>query len=546
MAARPAWQRDVHEGLYALAAARAPLLRARPPSWGEVSVALVADLAGMQTTGTDGRQPARIELEDMAVSRLLQHFQGHIHAMSIRCTRGASDVRVELSFDETPEAEAAQLSAVDDQQIVLPQTQTEPAMSIPVRLGAGQIISPHLVQLVLHGLPARLCRQGMGQTLLTAAGYPPQEYSVAGEFLGDLPARFSGCHAAAGVGNSDACLVYIAAPAADRRLTQLPRYFFVGTEKVFISRPGQLKQPPAGLSSQQPSSQPAPSTSPSASGPRLIRVRQRTSAAARTSQSLASQPGSTQLQALEAHVRNSRTPGADRSGLGRTFASQQAPVVPAFVPAVDTQPPVPMDCQPPASAEVLDPIAQPTAMDLDAAQQPPSPSSSPMDCDTQELQPSSQHSQASDTLERQLLGVSMDMVDACFEWLSVHTHYSVPAIRAAFLHLYAAEPSFLRGSPSEAAVQHRLVQLLEEQSDGGPSQPATHCRRPHPAPRIPPGFELQAAQMAAAAALAGLAAPRRSARSRRQPGDWWASQQTAKTTQHSRGPSSEGRRPCHP
>lgn len=455
-------------------------------------------------------------------------------------------------------------------------------MSIPVRLGVGQIISPHLVQLVVHGLPARLCRQGMGQAILTAAGYSSQECSVAGEFLGDLPARFSGCSAAGEVGNSDACLIYVKATAADRRLAQMPRYFRVGQEQVYISKPGQLKQPPPTQPSQQPHSQPATTALPPVAGPRAIRVRQRTAAAARTSHSFATQLCSSQLQALETHVRNSRTPGADRRGLGSAEPSQQPHTIGPFVPAVDTQPPVPMDCQPPSSAEVLPPVTQATAMDVDAAPQPPSPSPSAMDCDTQDSQLPCH--QAASSLETQLAGVSMDLIDTCFEWLSVHTHHSVPAIRAAVLHLYAAAPTFLRGSPSEAAVCKRLQAILDQQDGdcgshrGGP-QPATPApvptqgpdpapvpapaprpsqlrrtshstparpARPAHRPQVPPGFELQAAQMAAAMALNGLTAPRRSTRSRTQPRAWWTSPQQHGIHSHSRGPSAMGRRPCQP
>ena len=62
--ARPAWRGDVHEALYALAAARAPLLRARPPAWKDTRVAWVADVAGMQLSGMEDSQLARIELEE--------------------------------------------------------------------------------------------------------------------------------------------------------------------------------------------------------------------------------------------------------------------------------------------------------------------------------------------------------------------------------------------------------------------------------------------------------------------------------------------------
>jgi hypothetical protein len=119
---------------------------------------------------------------------------------------------------ETPEAEAAQVGAVDDHEVLLPQTPTEPALRIPVRLGPGQVINPHLVHAVGYGLPARLCREGLGQVLLDSAGFSTTESSVEGEFLGDLPSRIAACPAAIQVGNSDACLLFIRASAADRRL----------------------------------------------------------------------------------------------------------------------------------------------------------------------------------------------------------------------------------------------------------------------------------------------------------------------------------------
>ena len=127
---------------------------------------------------------------------------------------------------------------------------------------------------------------------------------------------------------------------------------------------------------------------------------------------------------------NSRTPGADRIGLGSAEPSQQSHTIGPFVPAVDTQPPVLMDCQPPSSAEVLPPVTQAMAMDIDAAPQPPLPSPSAMECDTQDSQLPCH--QAASSLETQLAGVSMDLIDTCFEWLSVHTHHSVPASEQQF------------------------------------------------------------------------------------------------------------------
>ena len=587
-AARPAWQGEVHEELYSLAMDRAPLLRARPRGWGKISVALVADLAGMQMTSTVDLQMPRPNLEHLAVDRLLQHFHGHIHAMSLRGTRGSGDSRVELCFDETPEAEAAQLAAVDDQRIALPAGTHEPAMTIPVRLGEGHLISPHLTRLVVHGLPARLCREGLGDSLLRCAGYSPAHYTVEGEFLGDLPARFSGCHAAARVGNSDACLIFIRAPAADRRLARLPRYFSLGEERIFISRPAHLRQP----SSMQPSPTPPPPPPPT-SGPRPIRVRQRAAAVARSIRSqpqpVPVQPDSCQLQDLETHLSHSRTPGMDRRGLGSDGhrAAPGAPAVAAFVPGSDSQPPVPMDCQPPIGAEVVPAIACATAMDIDARVPQTSASmSAMMECDTQpapQPQPPS-HVQELRQFEIDMAGVSMGMVDACFEWLTIHTHFRVTDIRAAFRQLYAAQPGYLRGGPLEADVQDRLISILRHFDD--PHD--THMDDPDPVPGFdpdpdpvsgpdpvpylpdlpaartslgpsslsrprqhrrcdtPPGFELQAAQMAAARALTGIPLVRRSARSHSQPREWWRSSPDDSRSDTRMGPSAASRRPARP
>ncbi len=59
-------------------------------------------------------------------------------------------------------------------------------MTIAVKLGMGPLISPQFVRLVVHGLPARLCREGMGQTILTAAGFSTAEYTRGG---GRIPWR---------------------------------------------------------------------------------------------------------------------------------------------------------------------------------------------------------------------------------------------------------------------------------------------------------------------------------------------------------------------
>ena len=440
-------------------------------------------------------------------------------------------------------------------------------MTIPVRLGEGQLICPTLLQLVVHGLPSRLCRQGLGQTILRCAGYSETECRVEGEFLGDLPARFSGGHAATQVGNSDACLIFITAPAADRRLARLPRYFSVGQEKVYISKPGQLRKPSRGQPPQQP---PAP---PPSAGPRPIRVRQRAAAAARSSQAPPQPPTSGtqrshQLQALETHISRSRTPGTDRRGLGSAAAraAAAAPAAAAFVAATDSQPAVPMDCQPPIGADVLPAIGHATAMDIDASVAPCVPTA--MDCDPppppppqprpqQQPQPSSDQRERKQ-FERDMAGVSMDMVDACFEWLTVHTHYGVSDIRAAFRRLFDAEPDCLLGSPSEAAVQGRLTSILQRLDsshaahvdDRAPGPPPRPRSSPHMRQRrrcdFPPGYEVQAAQMAVAQAMQDLAPIRRSQRSRLPPREWWQTSSVDTCSDTRTGPSTAGRRPARP
>jgi hypothetical protein len=296
---RPTWRQGVHESLYTLLTARAqPLLRARPPSWDEVSVALVADLPGLHIQDADALGPPLPDMEDSTICRLLQHFHGHIHSMVTRSMRGSSDRRLELCLMETPEAQAAQIGAVDGHplvfrhQVLLPQTPTEPALRIPVRLGPGQVINPHcgsiiLVHVMVRGLPAGPCREGLGRVLLDSAGCSTTEYSVDGEFLGDLPSRIAACPAAIQVSNSDACLLFIRAPAADRRLSRLPRYFTFGQERVHISRPGQPRQPSShGLQPQDPIHQPEDPTHhlEDRRGHQAIRLRHRAAAATRAAQ----------------------------------------------------------------------------------------------------------------------------------------------------------------------------------------------------------------------------------------------------------------------
>ncbi len=76
-----------------------------------------------------------------------------------------------LHFDETPAAEEAQIQACDEQHITIPGDDSQAALHIPVHMSQGQLISPFLCQLTVHGLPPSLARQGIGHQLLSRAGY---------------------------------------------------------------------------------------------------------------------------------------------------------------------------------------------------------------------------------------------------------------------------------------------------------------------------------------------------------------------------------------
>ena len=181
----------------------------------------------------------RTALERRAQACLLAHFQGHLHCIRGRGGPGTTCSRLELYFLETPEAEEAQLRACDDQILTMPAEGSQPALQIPVSLAQGQLVSLHLCQLTLHGLPPSLAREGIGHSLLSMAGYEQHEYTVEGKFMEDLPTHVASQQPAARVGNADACLIYVRPLLADHRFSRLPRSFMVGEDRVQISGPGQ-------------------------------------------------------------------------------------------------------------------------------------------------------------------------------------------------------------------------------------------------------------------------------------------------------------------
>ena len=94
--------------------------------------------------------------------------------------------------------------------------------------------------------------------------------------MGDLPDQYASQQAAAGVGNADACLIFIRPPPDDQELSRMLNSFCIGEERIHISRPGQR-----GFLT--PHTQPAMADSQVVThrgGPRSIRIRQREQRAA--------------------------------------------------------------------------------------------------------------------------------------------------------------------------------------------------------------------------------------------------------------------------
>ena len=213
-----------------VAAAARTLLRPRPAEWGKHSAALTAHLGSMTTA--DGTCMAydseeRRALEQHAHIGLLAHLQGLIHCIRARGGAVSAGSRLEMYFTEDPSAEEAQIAAAQAQILSIPGTASLPELRIAVSIFQGQlVVDPTLCQLTLHGLHPRLARRGIGQLLLSMAGYEQQQYTVVGEIMGDLPFHYASQLAAAGVGNAYACLIYIRAPPLDAQLSRLPRSLF--------------------------------------------------------------------------------------------------------------------------------------------------------------------------------------------------------------------------------------------------------------------------------------------------------------------------------
>ena len=583
------WQTDVHIGLYGLLQSRAPLFRPRPATWGGGTPALAAHLGAIVladgTPAAYGTQE-RTALEERAVAGLMAHFQGHLYGLRLRGGAGSADSRVLLHFDETPAAEEAQIQACDEQHITIPGDDSQAALHIPVHMSQGQLISPFLCQLTVHGLPPSLARHGIGHQLLSRAGYSSQECTVEGEFMGDLPTQYASQQAAAGVGNADACLIFIRPPPGDQELTRMPRSFCIGDERVHISRPGQR-----GLST--PHTQPAIADSQVVThreGPRSIRIRQREQRAARqtaaaaaeptvaaptagtgypgqsrsdlasqappgpgrrglgpSSRTRAHEPGcsrtpercpgpvcreagtgptrSPELQALEATVANSRQSSTDRRGLGSEPSRHPASAQRTrFIQALSAAQPQDMDCSPPIGATVLPPLRQPDSMDTDD----PEPQAVPSGARPMEVLAPPQ--------------LTEDVRDELMHWMDAHTALSIPQRDDALARLYAAKPQDFSVLPLPqhlyAALQAIDEAETQRQRDVRRSQ-APQIRRGSPAPTIPPGFAARVtARSAVAAAMTGI---RRSGRVSTPPTAWWTTSQP-----QSSGRSASSRRPGQP
>lgn len=498
------------------------MLRPRPATWGGGTPALAAHLGAIALadgTAVPYSTQERTALERRAQAGLLAHFQGHLHCIRGRGGPGTTCSRLELYFLETPEAEEAQLRACDDQILTLPAEGSQPALQIPVSLAQGQLVSPHLCQLTLHGLPPSLAREGVGHSLLSMAGYEQHEYTVEGEFMGDLPAHVASQQPAARVGNADACLIYVRPLLADHRLSRLPKSFMVGEDRVQISRPGQQGLMPSQV-------QPASAGSHAVTlreGPRPIRTRQRAQRAARRAMQLpelagslsagqperqelaaARQPGSAALQELEAAVARSRHGRSDRRGLGsRPAAPVAAPHTAAFVAGSASSQPQDMDCTPPAAALLLPARGHAVSMDIDTAQLQSAAVASP-----QPMQ-----------IERPQMPSAVR--DELMEWMDSHTALSVQHSRAAIAQLLSQMPHLLMAQPIPEAVYAALRDIDDAETQRQLRAQSRPVRQRCHSPAVPPGFELQAAHTAVARATTGL---RRSSRAFRPPAAYWMAQ----------------------
>ena len=538
------WQADVHVGLHGLLQSRASLLRPRPATWGSGTPALAAHLGAIALA--DGiavpySTQERTALERRAQAGLLAHFQGHLHCIRGRGGPGTTCSRLELYFLETPEAEEAQLRACDDQILTVPAEGSQPALQIPVSLAQGQLVSPHLCQLTLHGLPPSLAREGIGHSLLSMAGYEQHEYTVEGEFMGDLPAHVASQQPAARVGNADACLIYVRPLLADHRFSRLPKSFMVGEDRVQISRPGQQGLMPSQV-------QPASAGSHAVTlreGPRPIRTRQRAQRAARRAAQMsksdsgrtaqlpepatrraaqaqqldggqsagqpgplghaaAPQPQSAALQQLEAAVARSRHGRSDRRGLGsRPAASVAAPHMAAFVAGAASSQLQDMDCTPPVPALLLP--ARGHAID--------------MDIDTAQLQNGTVASPQPMQIERPQMPSAVR--DELMEWMESHTALSMQHSRAAIAQLLSRMPHLLMAQPIPQLVYAALRDIDDAETQRQLRAESRPVRQRCHSPAVPPGFELQAAHSAVARATTGL---RRSSRASRPPAAYWMAQ----------------------
>ena len=375
------------------------------------------------------------------------------------------------------------------------------------------------------------------------AGYEQQQYTVVGEFMGDLPFHYASQSAAAGVGNADACLIYIRAPPLYAQLSRLPRSFLIGDEKVHISLPGQRGT--SSIATAPASAAAAAAVSEAVTyreGPRHIRIRQRGERAARRSAAApssaaprpAAQPQqslsqsaapSSALQNIEAAVAGSRHGSGDRRGLGSSSSPRSpAPHTPDFVAATSTAQPQDMDCIPPVAATVLPPRGQLADMDVDTSQ--------PADHAAAQTSPPAT-AVAPQPMQIDPLMVGEDVRDELMEWMLTHTALTQQGMRAAIARVHAEMPHLLVSQPTPAAVYDALnaIDTAERQL-----QPARSRSPQRSSPTVPPGFELQAAQRAAAAALAGPVALRRSGRASKPPTQYWISQHTGRTAA-SRRPS---------
>ena len=245
------WQTDVHIGLYNLLQSRAPLFGPRPATWGGGTPALGCtfgshcsgrwDSSRIRHTGahsTRGACSGRIAGSTFRVTYMASDCVGEQAVQAAECCY----TLMRLLPLRRHRSRRAMSSISPLQAMILRQPYTFHSI-----MSQGQLISPFLCQLTVHGLPPSLAKGRLGHPLLSKAG--EQHRQTAALCLSlyvscvdlTLGQYWNGSRQPFGVGNADACMDLEGwPPPGDQELLRMPRSFCI-CERSYesnIARPG--------------------------------------------------------------------------------------------------------------------------------------------------------------------------------------------------------------------------------------------------------------------------------------------------------------------